>query len=236
MHLRLQAEHTTSLCKLFPRMKHPRPPRPSIAQYHCVHLTWPSTNLPWHRLPSVCFGTLPMEHLSSTSIRYRSVVIGGLHRLHGTGTTRTDGSSRTWSLVKHIKWWWRRFLAKSPVGQPVEMSLWVRIHFLNIVLIENSALVIIYNYTVSSFFVIFIEPLPVHDLRAVIDEKTGMVEVSWSPENSSTQDSYKLQYHEVETTIGGDSNTLTTDKTKVSILRFVKEKILPSFLLHIFPT
>lgn len=68
----------------------------------------------------------------------------------------------------------------------------------------------------SSF--IFVEPLPVHDLRAVIDEKTGMVEVSWSPENSSTQDSYKLQYHEVETTIGGDSNTLTTDKTKVSAL------------------
>lgn len=49
----------------------------------------------------------------------------------------------------------------------------------------------------------------------MIDEKTGMVEVSWSPENSSTQDSYKLQYHEVETTIGGDSNTLTTEKTKV---------------------
>jgi hypothetical protein len=53
----------------------------------------------------------------------------------------------------------------------------------------------------------------------VIDEKTGMIEISWNPENSSTQDSYKLQYHEVETTIGGDSNTLTTDKTKVSILR-----------------
>ena len=55
------------------------------------------------------------------------------------------------------------------------------------------------------------------DLRAVIDEKTGMVEVSWHPENSSTQDSYKLQYHEVETTIGGDSNMLTTDKTKANI-------------------
>lgn len=65
--------------------------------------------------------------------------------------------------------------------------------------------------------IFFLEPLPVRDLRAVIDEKTSMVEVSWSPENSSTQDSYKLQYHEVETTIGGDSNTLTTDKTKVNI-------------------
>ncbi|XP_011870698.1 PREDICTED: tyrosine-protein phosphatase 10D isoform X5 [Vollenhovia emeryi] len=67
-----------------------------------------------------------------------------------------------------------------------------------------------------------LKPLPVHDLRAVIDEKTGMVEVSWSPENSSSQDSYKLQYHEVETTIGGDSNTLTTDKTKVTL-----EALLP---------
>ncbi|XP_071558578.1 tyrosine-protein phosphatase 10D isoform X5 [Temnothorax nylanderi] len=67
-----------------------------------------------------------------------------------------------------------------------------------------------------------LKPLPVHDLRAVIDEKTGMVEVSWSPENSSTQDSYKLQYHEVETSIGGDSNTLTIDKTKVTL-----EALLP---------
>lgn len=67
------------------------------------------------------------------------------------------------------------------------------------------------------FLLVLSEPLPVRDLRAVIDEKTGMVEVSWLPENSSTQDSYKLQYHEVETTIGGDSNTLTIDKTKVRI-------------------
>ncbi|XP_034187138.1 protein tyrosine phosphatase 10D isoform X1 [Osmia lignaria lignaria] len=67
-----------------------------------------------------------------------------------------------------------------------------------------------------------LKPLPVRDLRAVIDEKTGMVEVSWHPENSSTQDSYKLQYHEVETTISGDSNTLTTDKTKVTL-----EALLP---------
>ncbi|XP_035725760.1 tyrosine-protein phosphatase 10D-like isoform X3 [Vespa mandarinia] len=67
-----------------------------------------------------------------------------------------------------------------------------------------------------------LKPLPVRDLRADIDERTGMVEVSWNPENSSTQDSYKLQYHEVETTIGGDSNTLTTDKTRVTL-----EALLP---------
>nr|XP_050849252.1 tyrosine-protein phosphatase 10D isoform X4 [Vespula vulgaris] len=67
-----------------------------------------------------------------------------------------------------------------------------------------------------------LKPLPVRDLRADVDERTGMVEVSWNPENSSTQDSYKLQYHEVETTIGGDSNTLTTDKTRVTL-----EALLP---------
>ncbi|XP_076647850.1 protein tyrosine phosphatase 10D isoform X5 [Halictus rubicundus] len=67
-----------------------------------------------------------------------------------------------------------------------------------------------------------LKPLPVRDLRAVTDEKTGMVEVSWLPDNSSTQDHYKLQYHEVETAIGGDSNTLTTDKTKVTL-----EALLP---------
>ncbi|XP_015183545.1 PREDICTED: tyrosine-protein phosphatase 10D isoform X2 [Polistes dominula] len=67
-----------------------------------------------------------------------------------------------------------------------------------------------------------LKPLPVRDLHAEVDERTGMVEVSWNPENSSTQDSYKLQYHEVETTIGGDSNTLTTDKTRVTL-----EALLP---------
>ncbi|KAI4503635.1 hypothetical protein M0802_001038 [Mischocyttarus mexicanus] len=67
-----------------------------------------------------------------------------------------------------------------------------------------------------------LKPLPVRDLRADVDERTSMVEVSWNPENGSTQDSYKLQYHEVETTIGGDSNTLTIDKTRVTL-----EALLP---------
>lgn len=111
-----------------------------------------------------------------------------------------------------------------PASGDVTLSTCSNSYFLSV---RNISLVIIYNYSVSSFFVILIGPLPVHDLRAVIDEKTGMVEVSWSPENLSTQDSYKLQYHEVETTIGGDSNTLTTDKTKVSISRIVKKNPLP---------
>ncbi|XP_072759730.1 proto-oncogene tyrosine-protein kinase ROS-like [Anoplolepis gracilipes] len=61
-----------------------------------------------------------------------------------------------------------------------------------------------------------LKPLPVYDLRA-IDEEADQVTVVWTPESSSIQDSYKLQYHEVETTIGGDSNTLTTNITKVSL-------------------
>ncbi|XP_072759722.1 proto-oncogene tyrosine-protein kinase ROS-like isoform X2 [Anoplolepis gracilipes] len=71
-----------------------------------------------------------------------------------------------------------------------------------------------------------LKPLPVYDLRAIdekavydyrtIDEEADQVRVVWTPESSSIQDSYKLQYHEVETTIGGDSNTLTiNNKTKV---------------------
>ncbi|XP_008203382.1 tyrosine-protein phosphatase 10D isoform X5 [Nasonia vitripennis] len=67
-----------------------------------------------------------------------------------------------------------------------------------------------------------LRPLPVRDLRAEIDEKTWMVEVSWSPENTSTQDTYRVEYHEVEATIGGDSNVLTTNKTKITL-----EALLP---------
>ncbi|XP_044018714.1 tyrosine-protein phosphatase 10D isoform X2 [Aphidius gifuensis] len=70
---------------------------------------------------------------------------------------------------------------------------------------------------------ITLKPLSVRNLSANIDDKSGMLEVSWEPENSSIQDSYKLQYHEVETTsITGDSNTLTTDKTIIKL-----EALLP---------
>ncbi|XP_072759726.1 uncharacterized protein [Anoplolepis gracilipes] len=61
-----------------------------------------------------------------------------------------------------------------------------------------------------------LKPLPVYDLKT-IDEEAGQVTVVWTPKSFSTQDSYKLQYHEVETTIGDDTNTLTTDKTKVTL-------------------
>ncbi|XP_072759919.1 tyrosine-protein phosphatase 10D-like [Anoplolepis gracilipes] len=62
-----------------------------------------------------------------------------------------------------------------------------------------------------------LKPLPIHDLRVVINKKTNPVEVSWTPNNFSTQDSYKLRYNELETTIGGDSDTLMTNETKVTL-------------------
>ncbi|XP_044592412.1 tyrosine-protein phosphatase 10D isoform X1 [Cotesia glomerata] len=67
---------------------------------------------------------------------------------------------------------------------------------------------------------ITLKPLPVRDLRASIDER--MLEVSWRPDNASIQDSYRLEYHEVDTASSGDSNTLTIEKTRV-----VLEALLP---------
>ncbi|XP_034944437.1 tyrosine-protein phosphatase 10D isoform X2 [Chelonus insularis] len=69
---------------------------------------------------------------------------------------------------------------------------------------------------------ITLKPLPVRDLRASIDDR--MLEVSWKPDNTSTQDSYRLEYHEVDsiTSISGDSNSLTTEKTNV-----ILEALLP---------
>lgn len=36
------------------------------------------------------------------------------------------------------------------------------------------------------------EPLPVQDLHASMDEKTGFVKLDWHPDNSSLQESYKV--------------------------------------------
>lgn len=37
------------------------------------------------------------------------------------------------------------------------------------------------------------EPLPVQDLQAVMDEKTGFVKLDWHPDNSSLQEGYKVK-------------------------------------------
>ncbi|VEN46401.1 unnamed protein product [Callosobruchus maculatus] len=66
-----------------------------------------------------------------------------------------------------------------------------------------------------------LKPLPVLNLRSSTDEKTGIITISWQPDPNSTQDSYEVSYHEVESTIG-DSNTVTTNKTEISL-----EALLP---------
>nr|CAH7752185.1 unnamed protein product [Callosobruchus chinensis] len=66
-----------------------------------------------------------------------------------------------------------------------------------------------------------LKPLPVLNLRSSTDEKSGVITISWQPDPNSTQDSYSVSYHEVESTIG-DSNTITTNKTEISL-----EALLP---------
>ncbi|KAL1506354.1 hypothetical protein ABEB36_005735 [Hypothenemus hampei] len=66
-----------------------------------------------------------------------------------------------------------------------------------------------------------LEPLPISHLHSVLDDKTGTITISWKPHPDSTQDSYLVSYHEVESTIG-DSNTVTTNQTRIEL-----ETLLP---------
>uniref|UniRef100_A0A8D8Q8Q7 protein-tyrosine-phosphatase n=1 Tax=Cacopsylla melanoneura TaxID=428564 RepID=A0A8D8Q8Q7_9HEMI len=66
-----------------------------------------------------------------------------------------------------------------------------------------------------------LKPLPVLDLNAVIDDKTGDLSISWKPDNTSYQDMYKISYVEIET-LNGDSNQMFVDKTE-----YVLESLLP---------
>lgn len=63
---------------------------------------------------------------------------------------------------------------------------------------------------------LYVEPLPVSDLRADKNDKNGIVNISWSPNPESTQDSYKILYHEVESS-AGDSNTVMNNKTSITL-------------------
>lgn len=53
-------------------------------------------------------------------------------------------------------------------------------------------------------------------LHAERDDKNGIVNVSWQPNDNSFQEGYLVSYHEVETTTG-DSNTIRTNKTKLTL-------------------
>ncbi|XP_055611561.1 tyrosine-protein phosphatase 10D isoform X3 [Uranotaenia lowii] len=66
-----------------------------------------------------------------------------------------------------------------------------------------------------------LKPLPVKNLNAFTDSKTGVITISWLPDDESTQDEYKISYHELETN-NGDSSTMNTDKTT-----FALESLLP---------
>lgn len=62
-----------------------------------------------------------------------------------------------------------------------------------------------------------LEPLPVIDPRAESDEDlSGVVNIAWTANADSYQDGYLISYHEVESSTG-DSNTVTTNKTKVAL-------------------
>lgn len=64
------------------------------------------------------------------------------------------------------------------------------------------------------------EPLPVSNLEASEDD-SGTMFLSWLPNPESTQNSYSISYHEVES-VTGDSNTITTNKTTIEL-----EALLP---------
>uniref|UniRef100_A0A1B0GHW2 protein-tyrosine-phosphatase n=2 Tax=Lutzomyia longipalpis TaxID=7200 RepID=A0A1B0GHW2_LUTLO len=57
-----------------------------------------------------------------------------------------------------------------------------------------------------------LKPLPVLGLRSFTNEQTGLVTITWDPDPASTQDEYKISYHEVET-FNGDASTMNTDRT-----------------------
>ncbi|ERL89353.1 hypothetical protein D910_06724 [Dendroctonus ponderosae] len=66
-----------------------------------------------------------------------------------------------------------------------------------------------------------LEPLPVSHLHSVLDEHTGTITISWKPSPDSTQDSFLVSYHEVESTTG-DSNVVATNQSKIEL-----ETLLP---------
>lgn len=71
--------------------------------------------------------------------------------------------------------------------------------------------------TILIFFYDFPEPLPVINIFANTDDKNGIVNISWSANPDSHQDSYVVSYHEVESSTG-DSSTVTTNKTNLTLI------------------
>ncbi|CAH0385398.1 unnamed protein product [Bemisia tabaci] len=66
-----------------------------------------------------------------------------------------------------------------------------------------------------------LKPLPVYNLQSSINDSTGDLTISWTPDNTSYQEAYKISYAEAES-INGEYNQFTTDKTE-----YVLESLLP---------
>ncbi|XP_052863483.1 tyrosine-protein phosphatase 10D [Anopheles cruzii] len=66
-----------------------------------------------------------------------------------------------------------------------------------------------------------LKPLPVKQMNSYTDSKTGVITISWKPDELSTQDEYRISYHELETN-NGDSSTMSTNMTS-----FALETLLP---------
>ncbi|XP_069691312.1 tyrosine-protein phosphatase 10D isoform X2 [Periplaneta americana] len=73
-----------------------------------------------------------------------------------------------------------------------------------------------------------LKPLPVQNLQARMDEKTGYVKLDWRPDNASSQEGYKVSYHEVES-FNGDNNSVFVDKPGTQL-----EALLPGRNYSIF--
>ncbi|XP_055843971.1 tyrosine-protein phosphatase 10D-like isoform X3 [Episyrphus balteatus] len=66
-----------------------------------------------------------------------------------------------------------------------------------------------------------LKPLPVRNLESYNDEKTNDMIITWEPDPGSTQEEYRISYHEVET-FNGDASTMFTEKTRYNL-----ESLLP---------
>lgn len=66
-----------------------------------------------------------------------------------------------------------------------------------------------------------LKPLPVTQLRSQRNEENGFVTITFEPDPASTQEEYRITYHEVET-LNGDASIMTTDKTT-----YLLESLLP---------
>ena len=63
---------------------------------------------------------------------------------------------------------------------------------------------------------LIIKPLSVLSLRSVTNNKSGVVSISWEPDNSSTQEEYKVSYHDMEG-FNDDASTMYTNKTNYAL-------------------